>query len=86
MPDKPDGSARRTKRDILFQSGPRETTNIELLIIEAEIAAEEGEEVANPAYPKNDKTERRARTRLDEKDLSPAWEDADTGPGGGDDG
>ena len=55
-------------------AGARRTSNVEMLVIEAELAAE-GTEVANPAKPVTDRTADDFHERLEshEDDLEPAW-------------
>ena len=56
------------------QPGARRTSNVEMLVIEAELAAQ-GTEFANPAKPVSDRTADEFHERLEshEDDLEPAW-------------
>lgn len=60
----------------LFQKATRETSNVEVLVMEAKILAEKGT-IDNPATPANEQTEREARRLIDNRGLSPAWEATD---------
>jgi len=52
--------------------GRRRTSNIEMLVIEAELVAD-GHEPDNPAIPVNTETGETFRERIDGTDLVPAW-------------
>jgi len=56
----------------LMQSAPSTTGNVEMLVIEAELAAEEPP--GNPHIPINERVLAEARERIEAKGLTPAWE------------
>jgi len=57
----------------LFTPGPRQTGNVEHLIIEAELAEEKGVDGTNPATPMNAEVAKEAIERMEKRDLTPAW-------------
>lgn len=61
-----------TKR---YQTARRTTSNVSILVIEAELYHEKGE-VENPATPSSEGVERQARERIRKMGLTPAWEAA----------
>ena len=58
-------------RHLLNSPGRRTSSNIELLMIEAELVGE-GKELDNPAIP-SDKVIETVLDRIDSRDLQPAW-------------
>jgi len=61
----------------LLRPGERKTGNIEHLIIEAELHAEE-EGGGNPAKPVDAETAKRAIEELEQRGLEPAWRQVET--------
>jgi len=57
----------------LYRPGPRQTGDVERLIIEAELAEENGVEGTNPATPVNADVAKEAIERMEKRDLTPAW-------------
>ena len=55
------------------KTGPSTTSSLEILIIEAEQAAD-GRDRMNPHIPANDEVLEQAVERIEEEDLVPAWE------------
>lgn len=74
--DPVDGAAMRTTFNVnmttLFRVPPRETNNVDILVVEAELA--EGREPQNPAHPKTEAVEREARQIIEQNGHQPAWE------------
>jgi len=58
---------------ILFQPGERQTGDLNVLIVEAELA-KRGEHGGNPATPANGEIMDEFLSRIEETDLQPAWE------------
>lgn len=57
----------------LFQTAPKKTGHVSHLVIEAELLDEHGS-LDNPAIPVDQDTEDAARRRIEDRDLTPAWE------------
>lgn len=55
----------------MYAPGRRKSGNVELLVIEAELAAD-GVELGNPAFPIREEIADQVHARLDE-DVDPAW-------------
>ena len=55
-----------------IDAGDRKTRSVEMLVIEAELAAD-GKELDNPATPISEQVGEAFRERLDGTDLVPAW-------------
>jgi hypothetical protein len=64
-----------TDHDLTATEGaaPSTTASIPLIVAEAELA-NEGVELGNPHIPRNDRTLAEALDRLEDADLTPAWE------------
>jgi len=69
------GATAETRRGldgICTEPGARQTSDIETLVIEAQLVAE-GHEPDNPATPVDEATGRQFRERIADTDLVPAW-------------
>lgn len=55
----------------MYQPGRRKSGNVDLLVIEAELAAD-GKDLGNPAFPIREEVAEQVHARLDE-DVQPAW-------------
>ena len=69
---KKDDNGNETNVSELFAPGKRKTSNVEMLVIEARLADENGP-LDNPAFPMGDETAEEALARMDEEGLDPAW-------------
>jgi len=58
--------------NITTEPGRRKTSNVEMLVIEAELVAD-GNEPDNPAIPVDAETGEAFRDRIEETELVPAW-------------
>ena len=61
-----------TNLSTLMRAAPSTTADVEMLVIEAKLAAE-GEGGDNPHIPKSETVRERALDQLDELGLEPAW-------------
>lgn len=61
------------KPDTMYTPGPRTTSTIEHLLIEARLLDETGE-AKNAAIPAGEAVARAARERIAAEGLTPAWE------------
>lgn len=61
---------------VMYQTARRTTGNLDILLVEAEQAANGGD-IKNVAVPTSPETEELARRVLEEEGLTPAWEVAD---------
>jgi len=58
---------------ITMEPGARRTSNVEMLVIEADMVANEGHEPDNPAIPVDTETGEAFRERIEDTELVPAW-------------
>ena len=56
----------------LYQPGPRRTSSVEMLRIEAELV-DEGKQLDNPAKPSNAEVAKQAIELMEDRGLTPAW-------------
>jgi len=70
---RPDHEEMRERCPLLrIGPGRRKTRSVEMLVIEAELAAE-GKEFANPATPISERVGEAFAERIEDTDLVPAW-------------
>ena len=69
---KKDDNGNETNVSELFAPGKRKTSNVEMLVIEARLADENGP-LDNPAFPMGDDTAEEALARMDNEGIDPAW-------------
>lgn len=69
----PEGTTREVDVNVskLYRPGRRKTGDVELLLIEARLAAD-GKELGNPAFPINGEIADQFHERLSD-DMNPAW-------------
>lgn len=68
----PKGRSKTINLTHRFQNAPRRTSNVDILLIEAEILDDTGT-VENPARPINPAVKEAALERIDAEGLEPAW-------------
>ncbi|AGM11103.1 hypothetical protein M196_gp08 [Halorubrum tailed virus 4] len=62
----------------MYQPGPRRTSSVEMLRVEAELV-DEGKELDNPAKPSNGDVAKQAIEQIEGEGLTPAWRVVDDG-------